>query len=350
MEYFIGFIIGVVIGAGIVLLVAHLRGLSGQRQMRESFMALATEVLDANSRRLADQSADILDGKKALIDQSVKAVNERLEQVRKYLQQVELERKGTFETLSSSVSSLSITTGELHKMLASTQRRGAWGERMAGDILRLAGLKEGVNFTKQSGEDVESGRPDFTFFLPNDLKVNMDVKFPLESYKAYLDADSDEARDTAIGQLTRDVRSHVRDVAGRDYINPKSPTVNYAIVFIASEQIFALALAKEPDLIDAALGRKIVLASPLTLYAMLAVIRQAAENANIMKTAGEVIAILGQFHKQWKTFLEQEDKVAQRFRQTADDFDKLITTRRNVLRKPLDKIENLRTARKLPEE
>ncbi|MDY6913056.1 MAG: DNA recombination protein RmuC [Planctomycetota bacterium] len=350
MEYFIGFIIGVVVGAVISLLASYIRGRSGERQMREAFKALAAEALDANSRRLTDQSAAALDGKKALIDQSVKAVNERLEQVRKYLQQVELERKGAFETLSSSVSSLSTTTGELHKILASTQRRGAWGERMAGDILRLAGLKEGVNFTKQSGRDVESGRPDFTFFLPNDLKVNMDVKFPLGSYKAYLDAESNEARDTAIGQLARDVRSHVRDVASRDYINPKSPTVNYAIVFIASEQIFALALAKEPDLIDAALGRKIVLASPLTLYAMLAVIRQAAENANIMKTADEVIMLLSAFNKQWLKYNEAVDTLGNQLATAGKTYENLRTTRTNMLQKPLDKIEDLRTARALPEE
>ena len=146
---------------------------------------------------------------------------------------------------------------------------------MAEDVLRLAGLQEGVNYTKQSAADAESGTPDFTFMLPNDLKANMDVKFPLEAYKAYVDAESDAARESALKQLVSDVRNHVRAVAARGYIDPMAPTVPYVIVFIASEQIYALALAAEPDLMDEALGRKVVLASPLTLYAMLAVLRQA---------------------------------------------------------------------------
>jgi len=350
MAYFIGFIIGVVVGAAVVLLVIRIRSRSADRQLSDTFAALAGEALDANSRRLTETAAAQLDGKKELIDQAIKTMNERLEKVREYLRQVEVERKGSFETLSSSVSSLATTTGELHRMLASTQRRGAWGERMADDILRLAGLQEGVNYEKQYAEGAETGRPDFTFYLPNDLKCNMDVKFPLESYKAYVDAADESARDAASRQLVTAVRGHIRDVAGRGYIDPKVPTVNYVIVFIPSEQIYSLALASRPDLIDEALGQRVVLAGPLTLYAMLAVIRQAAENANIMKTADEVIDLLGAFNKQWQTFHEQEDKVAQRFRQTAEEFDKLVTTRRNLLQKPLDKIEDLRTARGLGEQ
>ncbi|MHC4982661.1 MAG: DNA recombination protein RmuC [Planctomycetota bacterium] len=350
MEYFIGFLIGVVVGAAIALAVAYVRSRTAQRQMRDAFAAIAGEALDTNSRRLAEAAAAQLEGKKALIDQSVKAVSERLEQVGKLIHKVEAERKEDLGKLSGSVASLSATTGELHKMLASSQRRGAWGERMAEDVLRLAGLQEGVNYTKQSAADAEIGTPDFTFFLPNELKANMDVKFPMSAYKAYLDAENDDGRNAALKQLVADVRGHVRDIAGRGYIDPKAPTVPYVIMFIASEQIYALALAAEPDLLDEAMRKKVVLASPLTLYAMLAIVRQAAENANIMKTADEVITLLGQFYKQWMEYNIELDKLGQRIEQTARQFEYVRTTRSNQLQRPLDKIEDLRTARGLPDD
>ncbi len=350
MEYFIGFIIGVLFGAGIALAVAYIRGRAADRQMRETFAALAGEALDANARRLAEQAGSALEGKKALIDQALTVVGERLEHVRQFIQKVEAERKQALGALSSSVASLSTTAGELHKMLASTQRRGAWGERMAEDVLRLAGLAEGINYSKQAGEDAESGRPDFTFYLPNNLKANMDVKFPLENYKAYIDAETDEARDAALKQLIGDVRNHVRAVARRDYIDPTVPTVNYAIVFIASEQIYGLVLSAQPDLIDEALQKKIVLASPLTLYAMLAVVRQAAENANVMKTADEVIALLGAFNKQWQMYNEELDRLGSQLETVGKTYGTLRTTRSNMLQKPLDKIEDLRQSRALPDQ
>jgi len=351
MVYFaVGLLIGLAVGAALTLAVSVLRGRAAERQMREAFAALAGEALDANSRRLAEQTGAALEGKKQLIDQAVAAIGERLKHVGDYLQRVEAERKQDFGRLSSSVASLAGTAGELHKMLASTQRRGAWGERMAEDILRLVGMQEGVNYHKQSTVDAESGKPDFTFFLPNDLKVNMDVKFPLESYKAFVDAETDAQREASCQQLVTAMRRHVRAVAGRGYIDPKVPTVPYVIVFIPSEQVYSLALAAHADLIDEALGMKVVLSSPLTLFAMLSVIRQAAESANLMKTADEVLALLHEFSKQWGRYNEELDKLGDRIDQTARQFEAVRTTRTNQLQRPLDKIEDLRQSRGLSEE
>jgi DNA recombination protein RmuC len=346
---------------------------------REAFTALAAEALDANSRRLMDllegsgkrlteaSAAQMeanraamdasrtligqqMDGKKALIDQSLLAVNERLEMVRQFVGRIEADRKQDFGRLAGAVTQLSQTTGELHKMLASTQRRGAWGERMAQDVLRLAGMEENINYVRQSTEDAENGRADFTFMLPNDLKVNMDVKFPLEKYKAYLDSDSDAGRAQCAKDLCAAVRGHIRAVAGRGYIDPSVPTVPYVIMFIPSEQIFSLVLSCEPDLMDEALSKKVVMASPLTLYAKLAIMRQAAENFNVMKTAGEIVALVGQFRKQWQVYNEELDKLGKRIEQVSEQFGTVRVTRSNMLQRPMDKIEELQQSRKLPAE
>lgn len=351
MMYFVyGFVFGALLGVALAVAVFLLRTKSAERQLRETFTALAAEALDANSRRLGEQAAATLDGKKQLIDQAIASVNQRMEQVRGLLQRIETERKQDFGRLSGSVASLATTTGELHKMLASTQRRGAWGERMAEDVLRLAGLAEGINYTKQSADQVESGRPDFTFNLPNNLKVNMDVKFPLERYKAYLDAETDQDRDAQLKQLTMAVRNHVRDVARRGYIDPKVPTVPYVLVFIPSEQIYSLVLEARADLLDEALAAKVVLTSPLTLYAMLAVVRQAAENANVTKAADEVMTLLAQFYKQWQKYNEELDRLGQRIESVASQFNVVRTTRSNQLQRPLDKIEEIRNAHTLPDD
>ncbi|MCD6303899.1 MAG: DNA recombination protein RmuC [Planctomycetes bacterium] len=351
VEFVIGFLLGAVIGAGVALVVVLIGRRAAARQadaavarMRETFAALAGEALDANSARLARQAAETLEGKKALIDQSVRAVAERLEQVRSLLQQVEAERKQDFGRLSGSVASLAVTAGKLHEMLASTQRRGAWGERMAEDVLRLAGLQEGINYAKQSAADAASGRPDFTFFLPNDLKVNMDVKFPLERYKSYIDAEDDQARSAELGRLVQAVRGHIRAVASRGYIDPKAPTVPYVIVFLPSEQVFSLVLQAEPDLVDEALSRRVVLASPLTLYAMLSIIRQAAEHANVTRTADEIVRLLGEFMGQWDKYNQEMDKLGERIDSAVRQYRLVSQRRTNVLLRPLEKISQLRSA------
>lgn len=354
MEFAIGFLIGAAVGAVLALTAGYFKSRMAakdqaqlQQQMRDTFQALASEALDANARRLAEQSAQSLDSKKQLIDQSVKTVGERLETIRQELSRIESQRKEQFGQLSSSVSSLTTSANELHRMLASTQRRGQWGERMAEDVLQLAGLQEGLNYTKQSSEHADTGKPDFTFFLPNDLKVNMDVKFPLERYKSLLDAETQQEREAELKELVKAVRNHIRAVSSRGYIDPSVPTVNYVLLFIPSEQIYSLVLQAQPDLIDQALSGRIVLTSPLTLYAMLAVIRQAAENVNLARTADTVLDLLGEFHKQWDTYNEALDKLGQRIDQASRDYQHVRTTRTNMLERPLRKIEDLREARGL---
>lgn len=360
MEFAIGLIVGLLIGVALTwaLLAMRARALredkaAFEQQMREAFSSLAASALDANSQRLGQQTAGLLDAKKQLIDQAIQNVNERLNKLGDYFNSVEKERKGEFGRLSESVGSLALTTGELHNMLASTQRRGAWGERMADDILRLAGLAEGVNYTKQSVEASDGDRqtrPDFTFSLPSDRIVNMDVKFPLENYRAYLDADADDVRAGRLAQLVQDVKGHVKAVARRGYVDTQGGTVDYVLLFIPSEQIYSLVLESSPDLVDEALGQKVVLTSPLTLYAMLAVIRQAAENANLMKTADEVLGLLAAFSKQWQMYNEAVDKLGRHIQDVSNQYEKVTTTRTNMLQRPLDKIEDLRQQRGLEEE
>ena len=346
--FIIGFLAGAVIGAGVALIVGAVRSRGGDRAMREAFSALAAQALDENAKRLAERAGAALEGKKALIDQAVVDVGDRLGKMNELIQRIETERKGDLGRLGASVASLATTAGDLHKMLASPQRRGAWGERMAEDVLNLVGLQEGINYEKQSSADAESGRPDFTFRLPNDLKVNMDVKFPLDRYKTYLDAADEAGRAAELQQLVAAVRNHIRAVAGRGYIDPKVPTVPYVIVFIPAEQLYSLVLEANPDLIDDALRSRVVLSSPLTLYAMLAVIRQAAENANVMKTADEVITLLAQFSKQWQRYNDEVDKLGERIEALSRQYATVTTTRTNMLQRQMDKVEDIRTARGLP--
>jgi len=348
MDFLIGLLVGLMLGAIAATVVSVLRSRAAGQQMRDTFAALSAQALDASAKRLAEQAGSVLDSKKALVDQTFAAMEQRLEQVREFLQKVEGQRQQDFGRLSGSVSQLAATTGELHRMLASTQRRGAWGERMAEDVLRLAGLEEGLNYRKQDADSArgEREKPDFTFLLPNDLRANMDVKFPLESYKAYLDAPDEPRRLAGRKALAAAVRNHVCDVARRGYVDPAVPTVPYCIVFIPSEQIFSLALEETPDLLDESLRRKVVLCSPLTLYAMLAVIRQAAENANVLRTADQVVALVGEFSRQFVKYNDEMDKLGAKIEAASDQFQTVRSTRTNVLQRTVDKIEDLRAARR----
>jgi DNA recombination protein RmuC len=218
---------------------------------------------------------------------------------------------------------------------------------MAEDVLRLAGFIEGINYLKQKSISGSASRPDFTFLLPKDLKVNMDVKFPLNNYMAYLQADSESDKSGYKNQFLKDVRTRVKEVTTRDYINPTDNTVDYVIVFIPNEQVYSFINENDSSIMDDALRSKVILSSPVTLYAILAIIRQAIDNFNLEKTAAQILSLLGEFNKQWNNFKEGMDKMGNRLDDAQKEFQKLVSTRTNQLERPLLKIDSIRSDNRL---
>jgi DNA recombination protein RmuC len=230
----------------------------------------------------------------------------------------------------------------LSHALASPKKRGEWGERMAEDIIRLVGMVEGVNYMKQKTLESSSGRPDYTFYLPNNLKINMDVKFPVDNYVHYLNAEAEHDRKRFRDELLRNTKVMIKQVTTRDYINPSENTIDYVIIFIPNEQVYSFINESDTTIIDEALKQKVILCSPFTLYAVLAVVRQAVENFNLEKTASEILKLLGEFSKQWNAYKEKFRLMGERLDAAKKEYDNLITTRANMLERPLKKIEDLR--------
>ena len=115
----------------------------------------------------------------------------------------------------------------------------------------------------------------------------MDVKFPLAHYENYLSAEDDEVRGRAKGVFLKNVRNHVNSVCGREYINPAEGTLEYVMLFIPNESIYGFINREDTGLIDYALEKRVLLCSPLTLYAMLSLIHQATRNFTMNERASE---------------------------------------------------------------
>ena len=389
MEYLFIFVIGALFGAAVVLVVHVLKQKDARALARElvsetesqkiqdlealmgkikdSFGALSLDALSRNTEeflKLANETLSKqtrtgekeLEGKKKLIDQTLEVMREDLQGVQNLVTNLEKDREHKFGELANQLKftteqtrKLQETAGQLKAALASTKVRGQWGERMAEDVLRLAGFVEGINYIKQKTLETVSTRPDYTFLLPQDLKVNMDVKFPLDNYLRYLEEEGEVDQEKYKSQFLRDVKSRVKEVTTRDYINPEENTVDYVIVFIPNEQVYAFINENDSSLMDEALKNKVILCSPTTLYAILAVIRQAVDNFNLEKTAAQIMSLLGAFNKQWDAFVNSMEKMGKRIEDAQKEYNTLTSTRRNQLERSLRQIEDLRKQRNVVE-
>jgi DNA recombination protein RmuC len=290
-----------------------------------------------------------LDGARALIDQELAGMREDLHALGALVRDVEQARQHNAGELSSQLAeagrttrALAETTRSLREALSSTTARGQWGERMAEDVLRLAGFVDGVNYRRHHPIAGSGGVPDYTFLLPQGLSLHMDVKFPLNNYLRYLDANSDVERERHRRDFLKDVRLRLREVTTREYVDPSANTVDCVLLFIPNEQVYGFIQEQDRGVLDDALREKVVFCSPLTLFAVLAVIRQAVDNFQLSRTSQEILSLLHGFEKQWTKFVEQMDKAGRSVRAAAQAFDELEGTRRRQLERELDKIDSVR--------
>jgi DNA recombination protein RmuC len=382
MNLFIAFAIGAAFGAILVLvinyfyqkrnktlaqqLVAEAQAEKTQEleillsRVRDSFGSLSLEALKKNTDEFLKLANEVLshqtqlgekelEGKKQLIDQTLDGIKADLLNFQSTITKFENERATQFGQLDNQLrqaleqtSRLQETTHQLRQALSNTRARGQWGERMAEDILRLMGFSEGLNYQKQATSESGESRPDYTFFLPQGQKINMDVKFPLDNYLHYLEASNDREKEDYKQRFLKDARARIKEVTTRNYIDLENNTLDYVLIFIPNEQVYAFINESDPALLDEALKKKVILCSPITLYAVLAIIRQAMENFNLQNTAGQILILLESFYKQWQAFVKSLEKVGKKIDEAQAEFQFLNSTRKNQLEKPLRQIETIK--------
>lgn len=311
----------------------------------QSVVAVASEQLGAQARAGAQQ----LDQRNDAVGTRLSEMGAQLERVRGLVAELDQQRAAGLADVSARLEAtgqvtaqLSQTTDALRRVLASPQSRGQWGERMAEDVLRTAGFVHGVNYLTQQAS--QAGRPDFTFPLPAGRCVHMDVKFPLDNYVRHLEATTDGEREVTRTAFLRDVRRRIVEVGRRDYVDPANGTLDQVLLFLPNEHLYGFVHQCDPGILDLALQHKVVLCSPLTLFAVLAVIRQSVDDHLTEQRSVEILETLAGFSDQWERFTGHLDKVGARLDSARRAFDETNGVRRRQLERQLDRIEDLRTA------
>jgi DNA recombination protein RmuC len=343
--------------AGVVMSVQR-RMAADARVQAEADRALTLEQVRASvGDRLSDRlesDSRAMDLRQDSIHQQVDGMNRELAQLRNLvgtLQREKAERDteilARLDETVRTTSGLAESTRDLRDALASPKARGQWGERMAEDVLQAAGLREGFSYRKQTATSAGT-IPDFTFLLPRGLHLHMDVKFPVDNYVKFLAADTDAERTALRQTFLRDVRQRMKELRTREYADP-AQTVGYLLMFIPNEAVYAFIHEHDQDLLGDALGQRIVPCSPSTLFAVLAVVRQAVDNFAIERTSEEILTCLAGFNGEWGKFTEKLDNLGARLETARKAYDELNGPRRRQLERKLDRIDELREDRGIAE-
>ena len=350
MAIYILISIGVVIVGAIIaflLLKGMVRTLSSDimRSNKEDFLILAKQQFEAEQQKAKGE----LDLKREQISKVVSDLEKKLSAYEDLVRTFEKERDTKYGSIEHQIKSsvetttkLQDTTDRLTSILGNVKLRGQWGERMAEDILRYAGLVENVHFVKNKAQDTVATRPDYTFLLPEGHKVNMDVKFPLDKYLKLQNIKDATEQKRLTQEFIRDVKARIKEVQNRDYINVAEHTLGYVILFIPNEQVYGFIHNAEPQLIDDALKQKVILCSPFTLYAVLSIIRQAYDNFYFTQRTQDIIKVINEFTKTYETFRSRFEELGQLLGKTQAVYEKITMTSYKMMDSKIRKIEQYR--------
>lgn len=309
----------------------------------EQFLLLAKQTLEGGQR----QAQADLEMRKQAVESSIAGLKDELEKYKTLMREFEQDRSKKYGNLenelkntSQATTKLQDTTNRLTNILGNVKLRGQWGERMAEDIILSCGLMEGINFRKQKKLDSATTKPDYTFLLPDNHTINMDVKFPLDNYIQMSNAENDGQREQFKKEFLNNVKMRIKELQNRAYINPEEETLDFVLLFIPNEQVFGFIQENMPGLIDEALRQKVVLCSPFTLYAMLSVIRQAFENFRYEKATKEIVKMIELFTKSYAVFKVRFEDIGKSIEKLEGQYNDVKTTSFKELDTKIRRIED----------
>jgi len=326
---------------------ARLEELSGMKQeLEDRFAKLASGVLETNSQKFLGLVSERFEKHKADADQSlakrqeaiqnlVKPLDEKLGKFDTRIQEIEKHRQEAYgaiqmqvKTLHESQQMLGQETRKLVQALRRPKSRGRWGEVQLRQVFEMAGMAEHVDFELEKHMDTDDGarRPDAVVHIPGGRSIVVDAKTPLEAYLDAIETENPDEQAAHLERHAKHIRTHVRQLAGKDYQKNLTEAPDFVVMFIPSESFVAAAAEADPGLIEYAFENKVLIASPTTLMALVKAIAYGWQQEKMAKNVIEVQKLATEIYERLVTFGGHLEKVGRGLGQSVSAYNSAIAS------------------------
>jgi len=339
-------------------------------QLQDSFKSLAAQALEGNNKQFLDlaksilekestQAQNELDNKHTSIINVINPIKESLDKYIVHINDIEKERQKSYSHVEAELKkimhsheSLAHETSALKNALKKPHIRGRWGEVQLKNCIELAGMSEHSDVKFQDVNQTETGRliPDLTVRMPGGRLVIVDAKTPIDAFLASLESTSESDRRAEMERHGRHVKSHIQGLAAKAYSDNIEDSADFIVMFLPNESFLYAALEVEPEIMEYALNKKILIATPPTFIGLLKVIRfgwneeKLAENAKNISTVGQ------ELHKRLCDFTEGFISIGKHIDKASEEYNKgfrRLESRVIVQAKRLEKL-GAKSAKALP--
>ena len=302
-----GILLGVVLG--------FLLGRWSRRTNPHEFAAVTAQAIAANSDQFMQQAAAqvqplVADAQNTVgaaqkeIAGLVEPLQERLDSLNREHRHDQGAVTEQLKALAVSHRDLMLETGQLNRALRSRgEQRGSWGEMQLRRVVELAGMIEHCDFAEQAALGMNGGRPDLTIQLPNERQIAVDAKTPLKAYLEALDGESEEARKQAAFLVAKQVRDRALELSQKGYQSQLPRSTDFVVMFLPGEFLLPVATRENPHLLDELVRKNVLIATPLTLIALLRAVAVGWREAKIAEDAQAIADLGADFHTKAATYL-----------------------------------------------
>jgi DNA recombination protein RmuC len=303
-----------------------------KQDLRDTFQAVAADALK-------DNRSAFLDLAKTSFTAFQQPIAETLRKVDVRLTETERERVAAYSRLSEQVAALGASANALSRALRTPAVRGRWGELQLRRVVEMAGMIARCDFDEQPPLAGDNGRlrPDLIVHLPGSKRLVVDAKAPLEAFLDAQEAADEETRLSRLQAHARQVRDHMDRLGSKGYWDALGDSPEMVVMFLPGEPLFSAALQHDLTLIEHGLRQKVLLASPITLIALLTTVAHTWRQEALADNYREVARLGHEFYERLAVFADHLDEVrrkldgaVQAYNQAAGSFETrvLVSARR----------------------
>jgi len=274
-------------------------------------------LLRTRSKRAAEDA-------RIAVAEATLPLSDTLARIEGQMREFEAQRQHMMGGIDAHLSTLSKDTVALAQALRGPNSRGRWGELTLKRVAELAGMAPYCDFFEQVSGD--GRRPDMIVKLPGGRSIPVDAKAPLS---AYLDAEAAPdaaAKAAALDRHAQQLWRHVSELATREYWGQFDTAPEMVVLFLPGEHFLSAALERRQDLLDAALARKVLIATPVTLVSILKGVAYGWRQEKLAKNAEELRRIAGEFHERVRTFGEVYVESGRHLQRAVEAYNKSVAS------------------------